>query len=91
MLVERSEVEARENETLSLTCPVKAGSTGPQLEWRRGNAPVQQTEAVQRSENNHKLHFLHIQRSHSGIYECEAVNEAGSATSIFDVRVLGRF
>ena len=89
MFVARSEVEARENETLSLTCPIKSTAADMQIEWSRDEAPIEASTAVQLSESNHKLHFLHIQRSQSGLYSCHIENEAGAATSVFDLRVLG--
>ncbi|KAI6172894.1 EGF-like domain-containing protein [Aphelenchoides besseyi] len=86
MLQTRFDVEARENETLSLTCPVKDAANA-RIEWTQNQQPITTSSAVQISENGNKLHFLSVQKHHRGVYSCLAENEAGGSEAIFDVLV----
>ncbi|KAI6230584.1 hypothetical protein M3Y99_01047200 [Aphelenchoides fujianensis] len=82
----RQNVEAKENETLTLTCPVN-NAANVRIEWMQNQQPIVVSPSIQISENGHKLHFINVQKSHRGLISCTAENEAGGSEAIFDVLV----
>ncbi|KAI6240753.1 EGF-like domain-containing protein [Aphelenchoides fujianensis] len=82
----RQDVEAKENETLTLTCPVN-NAANVRIEWMQNQQPIVVSPSIQISENGHKLHFINVQKSHRGLISCTAENEAGGSEAIFDVLV----
>ncbi|XP_044172197.1 peroxidasin homolog [Acropora millepora] len=72
-----------EGERLTLTC--QANEDTKEIRWTKDDVPVDIW--VYQNGNNSTLVIKRVLTSDSGKYSCEAVNEAGSASSTVDIRV----
>ena len=76
-----------EGERLTLTC--EASENTKEIRWTKDDVPVNSRANVDPIGNHSTLVIEKVLTSDSGKYSCEAVNEAGSASSTVDIRVTG--
>ena len=76
-----------EGERLTLTC--QANQATKEIRWTKDDVSVIARANIQQIGNNSTLVIEKVLTSDSGKYSCEAVYEAGSASSSVDIRVTG--
>ena len=75
-----------EGERLTLTC--QANEATKEIRWKKDDVPVIARADIQQIGNNSTLVIEKVLIGDSGKYSCTAVNEAGSASSSVDIRVV---
>ncbi|XP_060245885.1 hemicentin-2 [Meriones unguiculatus] len=72
----------------SLDLPCQAtGSPVPTIQWLQNGRPAEELAGVQLASQGTVLHISHVELSHSGLFACQATNEAGTAGAEVEVSV----
>uniref|UniRef100_A0A1I7RWJ2 Down syndrome cell adhesion molecule-like protein Dscam2 n=1 Tax=Bursaphelenchus xylophilus TaxID=6326 RepID=A0A1I7RWJ2_BURXY len=87
VVVPYQDVEARENETITLTCPVNDPSLY-RMTWLKDDAVVTNSPTIQVSESGYTLHFSKVSARNAGEYICEVANDAGETKATLNLAVL---
>uniref|UniRef100_A0A2K5KA06 Hemicentin-2 n=1 Tax=Colobus angolensis palliatus TaxID=336983 RepID=A0A2K5KA06_COLAP len=71
---------------LELPCQA-SGSPVPTIQWLQNGRPAEELAGVQVASQGTTLHIDHVELDHSGLFACQATNEAGTAGAEVEVSV----
>lgn len=60
------------------------------LRWLQNGRPAEELAGVQLTSQGTILHISHVELNHSGLFACQATNEAGTAGAEVEVSVHGK-
>ncbi|XP_021050559.1 hemicentin-2 [Mus pahari] len=80
------QVTATVGQSLDLPCQA-SGSPVPTIQWLQNGRPAEELAGVQLASQGTILHISHVELNHSGLFACQATNEAGTAGAEVEVSV----
>ncbi|GAB1286208.1 Hemicentin-2 [Apodemus speciosus] len=80
------QVTATVGQSLDLSCQA-SGSPVPTIQWLQNGRPAEELAGVQLASQGAILHISHVELNHSGLFACQATNEAGTAGAEVEVSV----
>ena len=72
-----------------LNCPAM-GTPFPEVEWRKGHTPVQESGRLRFLGNGRQLEISYSEEGDSGQYVCVATNKAGRKSQEYEVTIFGK-
>lgn len=61
----------------------------PSIRWLQNGRPAEDVAGVQLASQGTVLHVSHVELAHSGLFACQATNEAGTSGAEVEVTVHG--
>ncbi|XP_075415669.1 hemicentin-2 [Tenrec ecaudatus] len=80
------QVTAVVGQSLQLPCQA-SGTPLPTLQWLQNGRPIEELAGVQVSPQGATLHIGRVELDHTGLFACQAINEAGTAGAEVEVSV----
>lgn len=81
-------VSSLAGQPLTLECDTN-GFPAPEVAWLKDGQLIPEASDHRLLDGARSLHFPRIQESHSGLYACQAANQAGRAQRDFNLAVFG--